>query len=126
MSSRRFSLVAAVLCSALAACGPFRRGHAERPVVVFVNESLHQADVYAMSPGGGASRRGTVMPGRTAELTVPATLVTGTGTVNIVARILAGSRAPRTGPVTLAEGDRVRVTLPIDENLLTVLPARTP
>ena|SRR5690349_12103263 len=124
--NRSTRLAIAALCCAVAACGPFRRGQAERPVVVFVNQSLDQADVYALSPSGAESRIGTVMPGRTAELTIPPTVVPSSGTVSIVARVLSRSRAPRTGPLTLAEGDRVRVTLPVDETTLTVLPAHTP
>ena len=113
--------VLALACAA-AACGPFRRGaNAPDPVVFFHNQSLDQADVFAVRSGGNAIRIGTVFAGRREALRVPLGAA-GDRTVNIVARILATSRAPRTGQITLAPGDSVEVTLSSDEKMLSVLP----
>jgi hypothetical protein len=95
-------------------------------MIVFSNQSLDQADVYAISSSGGQTRIGTVMAGRTDTLRLPAGAVGGDNSANIVARILASSRTPSTGPVTLNPGDRVQVTLGTDERILSVLPAREP
>ena len=111
-----------------AACGPLRRGGAGTPPaqVIFTNLALDQADVYAVSTGGGRSRIGTVMPGRTDTLKVPQSATGAGGTVTIVARILARGIAPNTGQVTLLPGGWLAVTLPPDERMLTVLPVRNP
>ena len=94
-------------------------------VLLFENQSLDQADVF-VSRGVGDSRRiGTVQAGRTESLVVPREMVTS-GTVNIVARLLARSFTPRSGPVAINAGDRLRVILPSDERQLTVLPAAQP
>jgi hypothetical protein len=120
----RVALVTSVALGA-AACGPLRHGPPPA-VVVFVNESLDQADVYASSPSAGEMRIGTVMPGRTERLRVSQALLGGSGTVTIAARLLARSRVLRTDLVTLNPGESVQITLPSTENLLTVLPVREP
>ncbi|WP_148306174.1 hypothetical protein [Gemmatirosa kalamazoonensis] len=94
--------------------------------MIFTNQSLDQADVYAVSSSGAQTRIGTVMPGRTDTLHVRQGAVGGDNQANIVARILARSRTPSSGLVTLSPGDRVQVTLSSDERILSVLPAREP
>ncbi len=116
-------LVATLATVAAAACGPFRRGGNTDAYIQFVNQSNDQADVYAIPVAGDPVRIGTVFAGRTTQLTVPSTALGGDGTVNIVARIFAGNRAPRTGRVSLSAGQSIQVTLPPDENTLAVLPA---
>ena len=122
--SRRLVPVLA-LCVA-GACGPLHRGGPEPAYVIFTNQSLDQADVYAVSSSGAQTRIGTVMPGRTDTLRVRQGAVGGDNQANIVARILARSRTPSSGLVTLSPGDRVQVTLSSDERILSVLPAREP
>jgi hypothetical protein len=115
-----------VLAVALAGCqrGPRRAaGPAREPaIVLFTNESLDQADVYAMAGSGGRIRIGTVMPGRTDTLRITAGTLGGNGTVTIAARLLAGSRLPNTGPISLSSGDRIAVRLLSDARTLSVLP----
>ena len=120
---RRRILILAVLG---AACGPLRHNGPPPAQIIFVNESLDQADVYAISSSGAQTRIGTVMPGRTETLRVPPGALGGDYSANIVARILANSRTPRTGPITLNPGDRMQVTLSADERILSALPAREP
>jgi hypothetical protein len=114
-----------LLIGAVAACGPFRRGAGQPPAtIVFANESLTQADVFVVGQGVGTRRIGTVMAGRTDTLVVPGVL-TGRGTVNIVARLFGRSRAPRTGPVSIFSGEQYQVRLPPDARLLSFLPSRS-
>jgi hypothetical protein len=108
---------------AAVACGPVRRGPAQPPaVIVFTNESLDQATVYVVAPGADFRRIGTVIPGRTEALTVPSEFA-NRGTVNIVARLLARSEVPQTGPVSLRPGERYEVKLLGDARILSFLPA---
>ena len=123
-------LTAALLVVAVAvpaACNPLhRRGTARSdapPVVIFANQSMAEAAVYAVSRSGAESRIGTVQPGRTDTLTVDGAVLGGSGAVTIVARLLAMPQTPSTGPLTLARGERIAVTLPPDARILTVLPA---
>jgi hypothetical protein len=132
--SRRFSLVArramlgASLLAAANACSRLRHGQDEptEPVepaqIVFVNESLEQADVFASAQGGETVRIGTIQAGRTETLTVPQQFVSR-GTVIIVVRLLARSGTIRTGPISISPGDRYQVRLPVNGNVLSVLPA---
>ena len=130
MTSRRFHSIrlTLALCSsiaAVAACGPFHRGAGTQPaILVFTNESTDQADVFAVFPGNQPIRLGTVFAGRTDTLTVPPE-VTGRGeNVNVFARLLARSARPSSGPIPIRPGDQLRVTLPLDQKMLTVLPGR--
>jgi hypothetical protein len=125
MPSTRRILSIAVLVATAAACGPLRRGPAPA-LIIFSNQSLDQADVYAISSSGGQMRIGTVMAGRTDTLRLPPGAVGGDNSANIVARLLARSLTPSTGPVTLNPGDKIQVTLSSDERVLSVLPAREP
>ena len=94
----------------------------EQATIVFVNQSLSQADVYAISSGGGeAIRLGVVLPGSTSSLRVRSDILRRSP-ITIVARLLAESSSPSTGPVSLSAGDRVQVTLPTNGRSLQVLP----
>jgi len=114
-------LSAAALLAGAAACGPFHRGNSNA-YIQFVNQSLDQVDVYAVPLAGDQVRLGTVDGGRTQRLQVPPTAIGGDGMTNIVARVFAKSRAPRTGRIALGPGEALQVTLPNTENTLNVLP----
>lgn len=86
---------------------------------MFTNNALGQADVYVV--GTSSFRIGTVMPGRTASLEVPESIMSAS-TIRIVAQILAQPTAVSSGPLVLNRGDRLNVTLPLSANMLTVLP----
>jgi hypothetical protein len=117
---RRFA--PALLIAVAAGCGPLRRGSGPLPAVLFfTNETLTQAQVYVVA-AGHARRIGTVMAGRTDTLVVPAELAER-GTLNIVARLLARSARPQTGPVSIRAGEQYQVRLPADGRLLSFLPA---
>jgi hypothetical protein len=108
-------------------CSRLHRGDDDREpaILLFENQSLDQADIF-VSRGVGDNRRiGTVQAGRTESLVIPQEMVAA-GSINIIARLLARSFAPRTGAVAVNPGDRIRVTLPSDERQLTVLPAPAP
>jgi len=123
MIARRTALVALVCTLAAAACGPFHKGQGPPPAyLIFTNESLDQADVYAVLSGNQPIRIGTVAAGRTDTLTVPTEVVTRGENVNVVARLLARSSRPSSGPIPLHPGDRLEVRLPIDQKMLVVLP----
>jgi hypothetical protein len=119
---RRTTPLLFAILLALPACGPFHRGGVEDGTVVFVNESIDQADVYATGPDRNPLRIGTVTGSQTATLTVPATVVSQ-GQVNIVARLLAGPTLT-TGLFPLRAGDSMRVTLAADRRSLIALPGR--
>jgi hypothetical protein len=121
----RFAALAPLLALG-AACGPFHMGSGDRALLIFSNESLDQADVYASGSDGLPVRVGTVFAGRTDTLTVPSTVIGQGGNVNISARLLAKSGVPQSGPVSIRAGDRFFVRLPSDERMLVVLPARSP
>lgn len=116
--------VASVL--AASACGHFGFGGPgpDDALVIFHNESLDQADVYAISPGSDWIRIGTVLPNRADTLVVHSSLIGQGSGVNIVARLLASTRAPSTGNIPLRGGDMYDVRLPADERTLVALPAR--
>jgi hypothetical protein len=115
---------ALLMLAAAAACGSLRRGVGPAPAsIIFRNESLDQAAVYIVMPGVDFRRIGTVFAGRTDTLTVPADIAARGGTVNIVARLLARSDLPQTGPVSIRPGEQYLVTLPINSRLISFLPA---
>lgn len=122
---RAFALaLATVSLVSTASCGRLiHRNDEDLAHVIFVNQSLDQADVFIVNEGGQTQRIGTVFAGRTETLTVPSTFVSGATTVSIVARLLAHTTAPRTGPITLSPGQSVEITLPSMANTLTILPA---
>ena len=115
----------ALLSSAvtLAGCGPFHRGAQPQTEILFHNQSIDQADVYAMGPGGDPIRIGTVFGQKTDRLKVPD--ISASDRVNIIVRVFPTSRIVASGPFTLLPGGVMDVTLPSEENMLAVLPART-
>jgi hypothetical protein len=122
--ARHFALALALAGSfGTTSCGRFMHSGEPAAQVIFANESLDQADVYAVLNGGQSQRIGTVFAGRTETLDIPRNIIAAGGTVSIVARLLAHTYAPSTGPLTLNPGDRIRVTLPSNGRSLSVLPA---
>ena len=124
-SIRLLTMAGVMSTAGLVSCGRLKPGQsvsAEQAVVIFTNESLAQADVFAVAPSVSARRIGTVMSGRTETLTVPAEIATR-GTLQLVARLLASPRAPGSGTIAIRPGDRLAVRLPLDERTLVVLPA---
>jgi hypothetical protein len=123
------ALLGMSLLAASGACSLFRHNPDEvtEPVepaqIVFVNESLEQADVFAAAQGGESIRIGTIQAGRTETLNVPQQFVSR-GTVIIAVRLLARSGIIRTGPIGISPGDRFQIRLPVNGNVLSVLPAR--
>jgi hypothetical protein len=93
-----------------------------RTTIIFTNESLDQATVYIVGPSIEFRRIGTVFAGRTDTLTVPPELTTVGGPINIVARLLARSDVPQTGPVSIRPGERYQVRLPLSSRLISFLP----
>src|SRR4051812_21402118 len=99
---RDWRRLAFVLVAATTACGPLYRGGAPDAVVLFNNESLNQANVYAVRTGGPEIRIGSVIANRREALRVPSSLTSAGSDVMIVARMLASNRMPRSGPIPLA------------------------
>jgi hypothetical protein len=122
--TRRLQFIAALATLiGTAACGPFHHTASTTPAkLFFTNESLDQADVYAVIPGSQQIRIGTVMAGRTDTLTVPADIVGRGENITVVARLLAHSGTVSSGPLPIHPGDQLVVRLPIDQKLLVVLP----
>jgi hypothetical protein len=120
---RSLSVVACALTFVLAGCGPFHRGQQPDGVVVFHNQSIDQADVYALGSGGDPYRIGTVFAGRTETLRVPASVSGGASRVNVIARIFPSGRVVATGPFNLGSGESMDVTLTSDERVLSLLPS---
>ena len=89
-------------------------------LIIFSNESLLQADVFAVVSGAQSRRLGTVFPGQTESLTLPGDIVRR-GNLSLVARLLGGELVG-SGTVGLRPGDTVRVVLPLERKLLSVLP----
>lgn len=119
-----WTLVPALLLALGTACRPLKKASAPQPArLVFHNEATDQAAVYITVSGVEFRRIGTVMPGRTDTLTVPLDL-SNHGTVNILARILARSSAPQTGPVSIMPGEMYDVRLGMDQRILSFLPTR--
>lgn len=104
-------------------CSRVRPGSNESgsATISFVNESLAQAEVIAVLPTGGNRKLATVMAGRTETIRVPSDIA-GRGAFRIVARLLARSRTPDTGSITINPGQHLQVRLPLDERALFVLP----
>ena len=122
LTNRARLMILAVAAAGAAACGPFHKGKGQPPAYLsFTNESLDQADVYAVLSGDQPIRIGTVSAGRTDTLTVPPE-ISSRGNVNVVARLLARSARPSSGPIPIHPGDRLAVRLPIDQKMLVVLP----
>jgi hypothetical protein len=123
LTNRVRLVVLAVVAAGVAACGPFHKGSGLPPAYLFfTNESLDQADVYAVVSADRPVRIGTVIAGRTDTLTLPAEISSRGENVNIVARLLAQSNTPSSGPIPIHPGDRLTVRLPVDQKMLVVLP----
>ena len=116
--------IAALVLAGAVACGPMHRSNNTQPpaLLYFTNESLDQADVFAVTSGNQRIRIGTVFAGRTDTLTGPREIAARGDNVNIVARLLARSATPASGPVPIRPGDHLVVRLPSDQKLLVVLP----
>jgi hypothetical protein len=117
-------VVAAVCVIVAAACGHLGMGGTgpSDAFIVFHNESLDQADVYAVAPGSDLVRLGTVFPGRVDTLRIRSSLVAQGSGVNVVARLLARSNTPSTGSIPLHSGDLFDVRLTADGRSLVALP----
>jgi hypothetical protein len=125
--NRVLLVTGAVIAATIAtACGPFSRNSAPESVVIFNNESLNQADVYAVRTGGPEFRIGTVSSNRREALRVPSSITSGGGSITIAARTLASNQTARTSPLTLLTGDTLEVTLPSGQSILNVLPTHRP
>ena len=118
------SVALVIVLGALSACGPFRHGSGPQTAVVFENRSVDQVDVFVVNSAGNRARLGTVSPGSTQSLRVPPAAIGASGSVSVVARVFASNRTPSTGQITMLPGDVVRVTLPPEGNILTILPGR--
>ena len=113
----------AAVALAGAACGPFHLGPRDLATVIFTNDSLEQADVYATIAIADAVRIGTVLATTTDTLTVPSSVTTQAGgQTNIYARLLARSGRPATGLISLRPSDVIRVRLTADARALFVTP----
>ena len=127
--SYRSMLVGSILVAAVGSCGPFHPGAEPGTgptTVVFQNESLDQADLFAVRQSAGALRIGTVMAGRTDTLMIDTGTVPAGESVDFVARLLASRNTPHSGPVALLPGQWLTVTLPLTANILSVLPGLPP
>jgi hypothetical protein len=89
-------------------------------LIIFTNESLLQADVFAVVRGAQTRRLGTVFSGQTDSLTLSGDIVMR-GNLSLVARLLGGELVG-SGTLGLRPGDTVRVVLPLERRLLSVLP----
>ena len=123
----RFLLVVSIAAplAAVACSHAVQAGDSNPPLVIFRNESLDMTTVYAVRPGGDATRLASVMPGRTDTLAIPAT-VSGAGQITILAVPISGARAASSGPLSIGPGTRLAITLPPSQNTLTVLPPQEP
>lgn len=121
---KRQTLLATSLSLALAgaACGPFHLGSRDQATVIFSNETLNQATVYALELSQPV-RIGTVLALHTDTLRVPSSVIRANGgQTSIVARILTQSYQPSSGPITLRTDDVIRVRLSSDGRSLFVTP----
>ena len=128
---RRLALFAALVTSAACAArkgeGPEDAITLPPPVVVFNNQSIYQASVYALTSSGSRLRIGVVQAGRRESLHVPSSAMGGDRNVTFVARMLSRNFTPSSGSIGLMPGDTIEVILTNDGTALTVLPvARRP
>ena len=126
MKSRSSPVALLALALAAGGCAP---GHGtprpvEYAIIVFNNESLDQAAVYAVGTAGDRVRLGTVFGGHTDSLRLDLRTVSGSGTITVYARVIATGRTPSSGQVLLHPGDFLRVTMPSTENVLNALVSR--
>ena len=127
-TARSRRAIALLAVAALSACHRNRTASEiddaanEPSTIEFKNESLAQADVFVVASSSGPRRLGTVFAGRTETLTIPHEIVVR-GTITVVARLLARSRAPSSGSIAISPGTHLSIRLPMDEKALYVLPA---
>jgi hypothetical protein len=118
---------AASLLAGLGACALMKRGTTSQElppaILYFTNETLDQADVYAITSGTQSTRIGTVMSGRTDTLRVRHSILVG-GDINVVVHLVARSVRPQTGTFALHSGDQYSIRLPADARTLVLLPVR--
>ena len=122
---RRTTLALFAAALAAVACGPLHPSTSAdeaRSIVIFANQSMDQADVYAVIPGSEGRRIGTVMAQHTDTLVLPNSMTARMGGINIVARIFASNKVLQSGPISLNSGDVVRVEMPASQLTLAVLP----
>jgi hypothetical protein len=127
--SKPFSSIVAgsIALAATAACGALHPGSTPDrapTTIVFQNQSLEQADVFALRRSAGALRIGTVMAGRTDTLTIQPGLIAPGETVDFAVRLLAKPGTPHSGPVAVSPGQWLTITLPQTEKILSVLPSQ--
>ena len=124
-AARRGAALLMLATALTAGCSRNKMGQSgsnmEPAQIIFTNESLAQADVFAVVPGIDTRRIGTVFSGRTETLRLPGDLAMR-GDVRLVARLLAGGSAG-SGVIAVQPGGAVRVRLPLDQRTLVVLPA---
>jgi hypothetical protein len=121
MKSKQLLIVLAAL--AASACGPFHMGSRERATLIFSNESVDQADVFATIGSSQTVRVATVFALRTDTIQVPTSVTDQAGgQTSFIVRQLGRSIRPSTGPITLRSTDVVRVRLPSDGRTLFVTP----
>ena len=102
------------------ACGPFHRGPSTGATLVFNNQSIDQADIYATTGASDPVRIGTVLAGQTATINVPATYVASGSQVNIRAHLLAGPNVS-TGLFSLGAGQTAELRLPPDARNIIIV-----
>ena len=110
------------LALAVNACGPLHLGGGNRATVIFTNETLDQATVYASASGIDPIRIGTVLGNHTDTLSVPTSVTDRGSTTTISVRMLPSSTRPTSGPISLRPGESVRVRLPAGAGTLLVTP----
>src|SRR3954470_15161012 len=101
LNSYRSMLVGSIALAGTVSCGGFHSGAqpGEGPTtVVFQNQSLEQADLYAIRRSAGALRLGTIMSGRTDTLQIADGTIPAGENVDFVARLLAKGSTPHSGP----------------------------
>jgi len=123
---RRLALLATLAvttaCAARSGEVPEDAIDAPAPVIVFDNQSLYQANVYAVTSSGSQQRIGTVQGGRREALRIPSSALGGDRNISIAARLIARNRTPTSGRFGLFPGDTVQVVLTSDARTLSVLP----
>ena len=119
-------IVAYTLAGALLVPGACRTTPRGEPstigaTLVFVNESLERAQVFAVARAVSQEDLGIVMQGERQTFLIPARILRQGGqSVTIVVRTPSRSRSLSAGPVVLSGGEVVQVTLPIGANNLII------
>jgi hypothetical protein len=126
--SHRFRALVTLGVGLFAACAPYRTGGSAAgdlgATIYFKNESLDQVAVYAVLSGVQQSRIGTVMAGRTDTLALSPTIVGSSSGLTILVRPLGRDFTAEVGPITIFPGEALDISLPPNQRMLVVLPAR--